>query len=184
MYGWLSSLIWKYVDIKEQKEIWTSADTQVHSWTRYLEEAKFEKIAYEDFVDTTLELLHALKAVFEDVSVTDAQKKAAAAEEILVEQLNSPEVFNAITIHVRFLTSAYIKTHVDEFAPFVIENIHECEDITAAIDLFCSREVEAMGHEADHIMINALALLSGVSFSSCEVSFGGHGLPLDMFRSI
>lgn len=55
---------------------------------------------------------------------------------------------------LRLITGAYIRTHPDDFAPFLFSPV-TFEPVTP--DVFCAQEVEPCGREADNAQIMALA---------------------------
>lgn len=57
------------------------------------------------------------------------------------------------------MTGAYIRTHPDDFAPFLFSP-STLEPVTP--EQFCREEVEPCGKEADHAQIMALAAALGV----------------------
>lgn len=88
-----------------------------------------QSLAFEDFYDECMEALETqdLLQVFQDA-----------------------EKSNSIVIYLRFLTSAYLKLHREEYEPFLFEDAID-------MDYFCSRNVEAWGREADNLQIIALS---------------------------
>jgi ubiquitin thioesterase protein OTUB1 len=60
-----------------------------------------------------------------------------------------------LTLQVlRLITSAYIRSHVDIFSPFLLS---PTTFLPLTTDEFCRQEVEPCGKEADHAQIMALA---------------------------
>ncbi|BFZ64607.1 hypothetical protein YB2330_005754 [Saitoella coloradoensis] len=105
--------------------------------TSTLDPAGFEPIAYEDFADVTYEILETLPH---------------AVEEDLERRMATPEESNAVVVHFRFLASAFMKLHPEDYEAFLEE----------PLQTFCEKYVEAVGREADHIMIAALVRVLGV----------------------
>lgn len=101
-----------------------------------LEAAGFSALVYEDFLEAT-------------VSVTRAP--------VLLDAMNDAEQSNAVVVFLRLLTSAYIKTHPQEYLPYLHDQqSHE------SLDRWAERWVEAIGSEADNIQINALVMALNV----------------------
>lgn len=101
-----------------------------------LERAGFQKLAFEDFYDVTLEQFQQLPAFATD-------------RDMLLVNFQSEEISNAIVMHLRFIASAYLRIHAAEYEPFLmVEQI--------SIDEFCAMHVEAFGRESDHLVIIAL----------------------------
>ncbi|GMK53497.1 hypothetical protein CspeluHIS016_0100830 [Cutaneotrichosporon spelunceum] len=72
----------------------------------------------------------------------------------LLEVLQDPEKSNSIVVALRLMTAAYIRTHPEDFAPFLFSPT-TLEPVTP--EQFCREEVEPCGKEADHAQIMALA---------------------------
>lgn len=110
-------------------------DKRLVSTTRRLEEVKqvllqanFQPLAFDDFADATVDL-----------------SKAQHDPPTLLAEFNKPETTNAVVVYLRFVASAWIKTHREMYAAFVEEDVDE----------YCTR-VEAFGNEADDVMLAAL----------------------------
>ncbi|KAI7882106.1 peptidase C65 Otubain-domain-containing protein [Mucor mucedo] len=100
-----------------------------------LESSGFEKLAYEDFYEVTLQQ-------FEQLNINDP--------DMLLVAFQSAESSNAIVMHFRFIASAYLRIHDAEYEPFLIDEM-------ISIQEFCSMHVEAFGRESDHLQIIALS---------------------------
>ncbi|KLT38398.1 cysteine proteinase [Cutaneotrichosporon oleaginosum] len=72
----------------------------------------------------------------------------------ILEVLQDAEKSNSIVVALRLMTAAYIRTHPDDFAPFLFSPA-TLEPVTP--EQFCREEVEPCGKEADHAQIMALA---------------------------
>ncbi|ORY74615.1 peptidase C65 Otubain-domain-containing protein [Protomyces lactucae-debilis] len=120
-------------------------DKNLKACAHLLDAAGFVSIVYEDFLETTIELLHA----------TD-----------LHASINDPEISNAAVVYIRFVTSAYIKQHAESYMPYLDEG--------EVLPRWCERWVEAMDAEADHLQINGLvnALHVGVDIVYLDRSAG------------
>ncbi|KAI7906836.1 peptidase C65 Otubain-domain-containing protein [Cokeromyces recurvatus] len=95
----------------------------------------FEKLAYEDFYEVTLQQ-------YESLNKNDP--------DMLLIGFQTDEISNAIVMHFRFIASAYLRIHSAEYEPFLIDEM-------ISIDEFCSMHVEAFGRESDHLQIIALS---------------------------
>lgn len=104
--------------------------------------AGFQQLAIEDFYDVTLEQLQLLPS-------------RRDYPDDLLATFQSDEVSNAIVMHFRFVTSAYLKNHAAEYEPFLLVEM-------ISIDEFCSNNVEAFGRESDQYQIIALTKAMGV----------------------
>ncbi|KAK9472049.1 peptidase C65 Otubain-domain-containing protein [Dipodascopsis tothii] len=104
-------------------------------------QAGYEEIAYEEFLEETFALFERLPTI--------------GSCDAFLADFNNVEVSSAIIVHLRLLTAAYIKTHVDDYMPFIDEG--EGVDISE----YCSRHIEAFAVEADHLALSALVNVIG-----------------------
>lgn len=102
-----------------------------------LERAGFQKLAFEDFYEITLEQFEQLPQRVND-------------RDMLLVNFQSEEISNAIVMHLRFVASAYLRIHSAEYEPFLVVEM-------ISIDEFCAMHVEAFGRESDHLQIIALS---------------------------
>jgi ubiquitin thioesterase protein OTUB1 len=109
--------------------------TKLKETCELLEISGFEKLAYEDFYEVTLQQFEQIKAYDPDMLLVGFQ---------------SDESSNAIVMHFRFIASAYLRLHSAEYEPFLIDEM-------ISIDEFCSMHVEAFGRESDNLQIIALS---------------------------
>lgn len=100
-----------------------------------LEASGFQKLAFEDFYEVTLQQ-------YEQLNASDP--------DMLLVGFQSDETSNAIVMHFRFIASAYLRINSAEYEPFLIDEM-------ISIDEFCSMHVEAFGRESDHLQIIALS---------------------------
>ncbi|KAI8639503.1 peptidase C65 Otubain-domain-containing protein [Parasitella parasitica] len=100
-----------------------------------LENAGFEKLAFEDFYEVALQQYKSLDQNDPDMLLVGFQ---------------SDEISNAIVMHFRFIASAFLRINAAEYEPFLIDEM-------VSIDEFCSMHVEAFGRESDHLQITALS---------------------------
>lgn len=136
-FGWLWTLMHQ-TQIDSEKNVIEFSKT-----TELLQKSGFELLSYEDLYEEVLLALSLLKP--------SKDQDYQAKEKELLTLMNTPEKSNAIVVYFRFLTSAYIKQNVYEYAPFL--------DVPSVADVytFCQNTIECMGKEADHVMINALS---------------------------
>jgi len=110
-----------------------------------LDKAGIDKIVYEDIYDEFVGLIGTI------VQPNSAGKKLNSAGLLLAFQ--SPEMSNAVVVYMRFLTSAEIRVHRENYEAFLIHpETHERMGVRA----FCANIVEPLGKEADHVEIQAL----------------------------
>jgi len=98
--------------------------------------AGFQLLPFEDFHDVALDTLYAIKnGAIEDV-------------DFLLSRFQTDEISNAIVVHFRFMTSAYLQLHKDDYYPFIMDY--------GSMERFCAQEVESIGRESEEIHIIAL----------------------------
>lgn len=107
----------------------------VMSLTSLLDQAGYNENGYIDFIEET----EALFSKLPDMSA-----------EALVEEFNNIEVSSALVVHFRLLAAAYVKTHPEDYMPFIDDG----EGTT--IEEYCNRQIEAFAVEADHLALSAL----------------------------
>lgn len=131
-YGLVESVA--SLESASQREALTQAlDRQLSS---LLQEAGFDRMAYEDFY---AELLEALRDPV--ISSTNDHLAELWARE--------PHRSHSLVVLLRLATSAYLRAHASEYEPFIWE---------AGLDMigYCQRHVECLGVESDQI--HAIAL--------------------------
>ncbi|CAO3607028.1 unnamed protein product [Cunninghamella echinulata] len=129
-FAWFESLL-------NSKEKYDEALFWLQSTPQLLEKGGFQQLAYEDFYEVTLEQLKKIPTNY------------ANDPDLFLVAFQSPEISNAIVMHLRFVASAYLRIHADEYEPFLIVEM-------ISIDEFCAAHVEAFGKESDHLQIIAL----------------------------
>lgn len=113
--------------------------------------AGFDAFTTEDFYETVEELFKRLES---------------ESSSALREALNDDGVSNYVVAYLRIVTAAYMKTHADDFQPFLEEGM--------TVDEFCNRHVNPFGVECEHHQIRALtaALRAGVVIAYLDRSDG------------
>ncbi|KAI0752149.1 peptidase C65 Otubain-domain-containing protein [Fomes fomentarius] len=109
-----------------------------------LEKVGFQRLVFEDFYDALAALINQV------VNPVDGRLLNI---NLLLEAFNNPEISNSVVVYLRLLTSAEIKTNPD-YAAFLF---HPETGEQMDPELFCNNFVEAVGKEADHVQMNALA---------------------------
>ncbi|KAI0744790.1 cysteine proteinase [Earliella scabrosa] len=109
-----------------------------------LEKVGFQRLVFEDFYDCMAGLINQV------INPVDGRILNIS---LLLEAFNNPEVSNSIVVYLRLLTSAEIKTNPD-YAAFLF---HPETGDQMDPENFCNNFVEAVGKEADHVQMNALA---------------------------
>ncbi|KAI9258057.1 ubiquitin thioesterase otubain-like protein [Phascolomyces articulosus] len=128
-YAWFESLM------RANEADYQAALGKLKTTPDLLERAGFQKLAFEDFYDVTLE---------------QAELLPQRDPDMLLASFQSEEISNAIVMHLRFVASAYLRIHAAEYEPFLVVEM-------ISIDEFCAMHVEAFGRESDHLQIIALS---------------------------
>ncbi|KAH7924353.1 cysteine proteinase [Leucogyrophana mollusca] len=123
-----------------------SALSNLESTMSLLDGAGFQRIVYEDFLETFTDLIQSI------IKPDDVGRMLT--DELLLHVFQTPELSNAIVVYLRLLTSAHIRADPDNFAPFLM---HPEIGIPLEPREFCEHFVEAVGKEADHVQITALS---------------------------
>ncbi|KAK7208252.1 peptidase C65 Otubain-domain-containing protein [Myxozyma melibiosi] len=116
--------------------------SRIMSLTKLLNEAGYNENGYIDFVEETESLFDRLPGL---------------TTETLVSEFNNMEVSSAVIVHFRLLAAAYVKTHAEDYMPFIDDG----EGTT--IEEYCNRQIEAFAVEADHLALSALVNAVGVA---------------------
>ncbi|KAF9122000.1 OTU domain, ubiquitin aldehyde binding [Mortierella sp. 14UC] len=133
--------------IKSKPELHATAVRTIEETKDLLLAAQFELLAFEDFYQVTFETLQNL------VHYTSDE---------LLSAFQNDEISNSIVMHFRLVTSAFLKTHQDDYAPFL--------EFGQTMDEFCSMHVEAMGRESEEMMLIALTKATHVSIEVAYLS--------------
>jgi ubiquitin thioesterase protein OTUB1 len=97
-------------------------------------EAGYEELVFEGPMELLLDLLRC------DISNIDT----------LEERMRTDDVSNYIVFLLRIITSAEVKANRDFFAPFIMGLVD------MGVDEFCSKCIDPMGEESDHVQLVAL----------------------------
>ncbi|TIB33394.1 hypothetical protein E3P84_02181 [Wallemia ichthyophaga] len=123
-----------------------------------LSELGFDSEIMQDFYQPLLTILDNTK----DPSIP--------LNEYLKVTLNDDETSNSIVVFLRYLTSATIRKHADEYLPFLFAyegDLVVDDSGMPDIKKFCETYVEAFGKEADHIQMTALGRVLQVDLKVC-----------------
>ncbi|KZV89468.1 cysteine proteinase [Exidia glandulosa HHB12029] len=112
-----------------------------------LKAAGFEPMVYEDFYEV-------FRSVIEQIVTPDAATGERLTPDILLEAFQEPQASNSIVVYLRLLTSAQIRAAEDDYSAFLF---HPDTGEPMGVREFCESFVEAIGREADHVQITALA---------------------------
>lgn len=100
--------------------------------------AGMEPYIFEDFVDATITLFNRISAS----PVIDRPYDVSP----VMDAFNDTELSNAIITHFKFLTSSWMKSRPDYYAPFLDQSVKA----------YCESQVEPYGIEIDHVGLMAL----------------------------
>eukprot|EP00158_Paraphelidium_tribonemae_P001395 Partr_v1_DN24353_c0_g1_i1_m32001 putative OTU domain, ubiquitin aldehyde binding len=132
----------------------------------------FDQFAFEDFEE---ELAETIKHVHK----LQQESGERAAVDSLVEIMNDYMKSNSIVVYLRLLTSAYLRLHAEEYAPFMEDGM--------TVEAFCNAQVEAMDREADEMHITALSTILGMGVrvaylnaAGSDVNFHEFGSPVEL----
>lgn len=115
----------------------------------------FQEFAYQDFYDEFMQLLRAVlmpndRGLEEYINVQSANGYSINNDGLPLERiLNCDVISNSVVVHLRFITSGYLKVNQELYAPFMDGDMSVVE--------YCEHFVEAMDREADQIHIIALS---------------------------
>ncbi|KAI9738012.1 MAG: hypothetical protein M1834_009382 [Cirrosporium novae-zelandiae] len=93
---------------------------------------------YADFAEQTFDLLKELAQV-----ILDKQDPVP----MLVERFNTFEVSNAIIVHLRVMTGAWLQTHIEQYQPFLLDQ---------TISQYCKSTIDPFHPEIDNLGMQAL----------------------------
>ncbi|CAG8446312.1 5860_t:CDS:2 [Diversispora eburnea] len=129
-FAWFEQLMVCKNKVQDQAAINSLASTKP-----LLDSVGYQKYVYEDFYD-----------VFEGHLKSIGEGRHD--DDTLLSIFQTDEISNQIVLYLRFITAAYLKKYRDEYEPFL--------DFDFGMDDFCSKFVEVMDQEADHIHVIAL----------------------------
>jgi ubiquitin thioesterase protein OTUB1 len=109
-----------------------------------------EEWLFEDMVAETISLLRDLATM---------PSSPSAAEQLLLQRFNNPEVSNAIVYHLRMLASAWLKGNAAIYQDFIQGDL--------GVEGYCKEWLDAPNQEIDHLGIMLLidVLLKPVGFA-------------------
>ncbi|GAA6019953.1 hypothetical protein JCM8202_001765 [Rhodotorula sphaerocarpa] len=120
----------------------------------------FEPIVWEDFWEPLRDLLWKMGPEEKDGGKRkDGEPRLT--REALFTAFNDQETNSCIIVILRLITSAYLRTHEDEFSPFLFaleDDPRFLQEGGGGVSMrdYVERHVEAVSQEADHLAITAL----------------------------
>lgn len=116
-------------------------------------QAGFQSIVVEDFYEEVVDQLKKFSP----------SKASPTKQGELLHVFQTDDVSNSIVVYLRFLTSAYLKLHSEDYYPFIMDD-PSLVSLEATnpngippIDHFCNVNIEAMGKESEEIHITLLS---------------------------
>lgn len=119
--------------------------------TKLLEDAGFDRVAYEDF--------------YSELFVT--LREDGTADYLATEWESAPHRSHSLVVLLRLVASAYLRAHTAEYEPFLWE-------LETGMTTYCQRFVECLGVESDQIHIIVLGKALGVDVRVAYLD-GGEG---------
>ncbi|GAA5864842.1 hypothetical protein JCM1840_004923 [Sporobolomyces johnsonii] len=134
----------------------------------------FEEMVWSDFWEPLRDILRRMGPEEKDGGARKDGEPRLGLDE-LVRLFNDPETNSCIIVHLRLVTSAYLRTHADDYTPFLfaLEDDPRFVSVSPAeggqglgggpptMAQFCAYHVEAVNREADHLQIVALTRALG-----------------------
>lgn len=87
-------------------------------------------------------------------TVEEVKSGQTADTAALAAVFNDDGVSSYLVVYARMIVSGYLQTHCDDFQPFMDDGV--------PVKDFCSREVDPVGREADHLQVQAMAKALGI----------------------
>ncbi|GAA6051395.1 hypothetical protein JCM3770_000497 [Rhodotorula araucariae] len=119
----------------------------------------FDESVWEDFWEPLRDILYRMGPEEKDGGKRK-DGEARLSRDALVHAFNDQETNSCIIVILRLITSAFLRTHEDEFAPFLFALEDDPRFLTEGgaptMRQFCEYHVEAVAREADHLAITAL----------------------------
>ena len=146
-----------------------------------LKRARFEEMAIADFFEEYQQTLSRITSAASDSASIEDQERVQMAQTVLLSSMQDPMQSNAIVVHLRFLTSAYLKNNAMLYEPFLIMDAAtmSLSQVTQFgepdMESFCRMQVEAMDREADELVLVALSKAMRVRVH--VVYLDAHGQP-------
>lgn len=148
----------------EQQSLIPNIDKLIGNMKNLLSSVGFDKFAYDDFMEEFVQFLDQEKM---EINCNDSDKNDE--KNLIKGELNEKESIgdnvqtvwaieehksHALVVLMRLMCSAYLRSHEEEFTPFITEEND--------IKIFCQKHVECLGQDADQVQIISLANALGV----------------------
>jgi ubiquitin thioesterase protein OTUB1 len=127
----------------------------------YVETKSWNDILAQGYDEMAIEIFHdEMVSIFKNILDDDIPYDRDTFHQQMNEE-NS--VSDYCTWYLRIITATYIKQDPDRFLPFLISYSNQASDCILDINQFCSKFIEPMGQECEHIQVLALAEAFGIS---------------------
>lgn len=137
----------------ESADFASNLSVMEEKWTKLLVSAGFDKIAYEDFLESVIDQL---KTFNEKSPIIEAAGEDSS-DWLARQWRDDPIQSNTVMVLLRMLVSAHLQTNPDEYLPFIYEETSSTNlNPDTAMAEYCCRNVEAIGVESDHIDVIGL----------------------------
>ena len=181
LYSLLETLIQKQQHQQQQQlptsdksTTCSSIDSEGQRLLQYVTHESFEQILQQNYDETAVEIFHdEMIELFQNViekriygatngdhrhestTTTAATSTTATTFHDLLNQENA--VSDYCTWYLRLVTATYMKQDPDRFLPFVLSASQNDDAVIVDIHQFCSKYIEPMGQECEHVQVLALA---------------------------
>lgn len=128
----------------------------------YVEAKSWKDILAQGYDEMAIEIFHdEIVSLFQKILKDD---EIPYDRDTFHRQMNEENsLSDYCTWYLRIVTATYIKQDPDRFLPFLISYSNQASDCILDVNQFCSKFIEPMGQECEHIQVLALAEAFGVS---------------------
>lgn len=168
----------------ELYDYYINISTNIH--LAQLEQSGFQKDAIIYFYEEFQELLTQLRQIHAEAKHdSQTEVRQEIQKDMIVKTMQDPMKSNAIVVHLRFLASAFLKIHSQEYEPFLLSTNEAYLETMGVPDMatFCRSNIEAMDKEADEIVVTALANILDVVIHLVYLDSHGESPTFHLFQS-
>jgi ubiquitin thioesterase protein OTUB1 len=145
------------------------------SWEDILQQ-NYDEVAIEIFHDEMVDLFHdvLVKQIYNNTTLSSNNNSSSStndhtaptteASTLFHERMNEENsISDYCTWYLRLITATYMKQDPDRFLPFILSITSTLDDTSDSsmmicdIHQFCSKYIEPMGQECEHVQVLALA---------------------------
>ena len=164
--------------IRQQENDAKNTDNEGQRLLHYITTKSWEDILQQKYDEVAIEIFHdEIADLFQNVIVkriynennSGISSNTTAAPPISKDTSTSSfhdtmneenSVSDYCTWYLRLITATYMKQDPDRFVPFILSSLHDNDDtsdVVCDIHQFCSKYIEPMGQECEHVQVLALA---------------------------